>query len=1517
MGRTLTLANMPDGPNASRGVCSFDADTATARGSNIVNAMKTYVANYSHFKATVKIPAYTEYKIKFSETMYINSKISSSGGLWHGWADFYAYGETDTSSAVQFGYVSSTSGSQAGYIVPSGVKRIHNSVAATTSGSKKTYAAAEAYTATFTNNTNTEIEKTLYFGFFSTILPSRAYVYNYDSSAAITTQITEKTIAGVTVDKTEADYDASGNTFNFTYDTTHLDYTVAYKDPANRTKDVTADCTINTDGSCTLTDAGTYTFTFKIKDGCGAVWDSSTNDQSDKKVVITVKYKTVAAPSGTVETDYNGEKQSLSTLPTKPSWYDATVYEDTSIIVMDDEFTDASDNQITAEIVSDAYYWSDYATNPTKVRTFNFNIKKKKLEVTFENVGGRLVAKYDESQLYDRDKVDERKPQLITKYSKNGSLDGATLNVSGLGTWYAIAVVGSEYNYYVDAKQSFTVSKQSVNCPTLSAGYDASAQYCGDNQSFVFDGFDISVMGFIAPEGSVSFDGTTLTVKDIKKYEIIYTLKNTELYEWSDTTVSDKKISVEVIKKELEVEFEDSNGLLVAKFKDETQIYPDDKNAAGKPKFTLVTRYSKNGDAGKATYTRPDSAGDWYAHAFIEEECNYSVSGTGEKFNLNKIKLAYPSAADAAALTPTFNGSEHEILLVDYVASAMTYAVPDGAQLEYDSINGELTVKVKNAGEYSVNFTITKPALYEWISEAPVKITVSPKKVQINADEGNPTSWEKDGKTKDLTFTVPTSLCDGDTNLNLVAVCTKNGAEQKPAPAVIYADGKYTLTVPAYSRGKYSLVVKVADGENYSGASQPFEFEITGVGIDVGYNDIVWKIDGKNYTVADEEDEAEIEYSGNNFTLTVDFSASEYAAELKTVGEIGGDWASAVDVGSYTATVRLASTNPELIFDKEFTLKIKIVPKKLTFDDAMWQWQYEGDSEWKELADKSMPSYDGKAVAVRLSPEYLSSLGLKEGDYTLNYINNNDMTEKGDKTTSVEITVTNSNFAAGTDGYVKLTKNWKITAKALSYSWTATQTVHAETAGGEKDFEFPAIEFADGGDYSAHFEYYFKVDGDDTEYTKEEIENYISEHYSETTAVTGSVYVRPTGDDSEVVIAEGTRSFTTGTPKTGLEVTVGKDSGEYGKVDFSFAVMRGSADEKAKTVVTISGPDIEGEKTFEGNSEELTQFINSLNAGSYNVKLSVNEANAESYTLKGKTDFTLEIAKRKVALPTLKDGVTYSGETIYFKDCIEGFDEETMKIIGADDNGIDFGKEWREGGYYTKIAVKDNKNFEFADADGAAEYEYNWVINKFRITDDMWKKDGKDGAVLALPDWVKSLLSDSEVLNVSYSYFNDEHSDALDEVTFKEGASYFVSAVLSGSAAANFEFESGEVKDGRPVSARTVYTVPEEGGINKFFGSVGRFVKDNTAIVIGVGVGLLLLLVLIILLAVHHRRKAYAGYDGYDDEYDYDEEDEADEDDEYDDEDDEDYDDGYDEEEDEADEADEDDGDADDAGEED
>lgn len=1197
------------------GNSTFDSGSAKAAGKKTKVAKSYFVASYVHYKAVITVPAYTEYQVDFSCNMQVKSKSGGSGTA-SSWMDVYVYGETDTSNTVTFGYVkyidATSTGQPMGYADGDIKKREHLECKSSSTGTgfSTSKNVADLYTATYSNSTANSKTFEAYFGAYMGSPSGSADTFVYDSSATMSTKITVTSVSAPTVDNTEADYNKNGNVFNFTYDHDRVEVkSVSYLDVANQVSDVTSATVINTDGSCTLTNAGTYTFTFKIKDNCGAVWNSTTNDQTDKTLTVTINYKTLTSPSGTVETEYNGEDQSLDTLTTPPSWYDATIYSDTSIIALDDKFTDAGENEVTVTIISGEYYWNDYESNPTKSRTFKFKINKKKLEVTFGG-DGNLVAQYDETQLYERDKAEDKKPKLATKYSKTASLDDAVDSPTGLGQWYALAVLENECNYYVEAMQAFEASKNSVAYPVLSASSNATENYNGSEQIFTFDGFDSELMTFAVPDGAESFDGTTLKVKKAGTYTIVYTLTDTELNEWSGNTT--------------------------------------------------------------------------------------------------------------------------------------------------------------------------------------LQVTVEKKNVIIIPEASNLAEWEKGDNDVELKFRV-TGLVAGE-SVKLSATYSKNGAGSSSITVTDNGDGTQTVTIPkTYGTGSYTLTVKVADGENYvEREAAVHNFTITAEGLDLGENEITWEINGVNHTVDEYKDGfLEIEYSGKPLTVSVDISLSESAAELQIDG-YGGNYETAVDVGEYTATVHVVAEDPaKYSFDETYTLNIKIVPKKLTFEDAEWQWQYADDTEWQPLTDSNMPSFDNKAVSVRISPEYFEGVGLAEGEYTLNYHHGSDLTEKGDKSTSVEITITNPNYTTGNDGYIHLTKNWKITAKALKYNWTATQPITA----GDNTFEFPAIAFEDGNDYSQYYEYYFTVDGDDTtEYTKAELEKYIQEHWTETNAVSGKVYVRMLAEQDEVVIKTGYRAFSTGTPKTALTVTITAEGAEYGKVDFSFTVLRGTTDESARTAVTITGGALEEEKTFAGNSAELTEFIKGLKAGSYNIKVSVSD---ENYTLTGDCEFTLN-------------------------------------------------------------------------------------VKKFRITEDMWNKDGKEGAVLELPEWVNAMLANPETLKINYCYYNDIASEEmLEEVTFEGGKTYYVNAVLTGSEAGNFEFENGVELSGAQVSSRVEYSIP------KTFGqTVTDFVKDNLALVIGIGIGLLLLIILIIFLA---RRRKHAGYDDdyYDDDYDYDEDDDEDEDDEEDD--DEDY----------------------------
>lgn len=1245
--------------NGKVGEASFNPSTKTAtlvkNQAQATSSSSTdyyhQVAGYVAFNASITVPAYTEYTVDFTYTMTLNRGRSSSSSASIG-AELLYYGSTadnppatDASSTMTFrvNAASSSTYSYAAKYINGGTTGAHSY----DSGSS----GVNPVSVTMANQTAQAQTYTAYFGFYSYSESGGTHVNGsvwYTNTLKMSESVRVTSIKAPTVDVSEAEYDKDGNTLTFSgYDNKRLDYTVEYTDIANNVVDKTGIYTINADGKCTLRDVGTYKFTFKIKDLCGAVWDSDTNDQTDKTVTVTIKKKTLAAPSGTVETEYNGEKQSLATLDAPPSWYDSTVFGDSSIIAIDDEFTDAGKHEVEITLIPDGYYWSDYESNPTKTRKFTFNIKKKKLEVKFTDKDGYLVAEYDDSQLYNNDKADGKKPKLITKYSKTGLLDGAVDSPTSLGKWYAIAVIENDCNYYTEEKQQFEASKKSVAYPVLSASSNPSEQYNGSNQTFVFEGFDAQLMDFKAPAGAVSFDGVTLTAKD--------------------------------------------------------------------------------------------------------------------------------------------------------------------------------------AGEYKIEFTLKDSNFYEWSGDTDLSVTVDRKNIVITADEDNLSDWSK-GEDVELKFRV-TGLVSGD-SVKLDASYTKGGSGASKIAVTDNGDGTHSVIIPkSYGTGEYVLTVKAADGENYvERSAATHSFKISAEGLDLGDNEIKWKLGGKTYTVADLKDGfLEIEYSGKGLTLSVDISLSESAAELE-IESYGGDYASAINVGSYTATVHIVAVDPNLYtFDRTYTLNIKIVPKSLDFADAEWEWQYAGEGEWMPLTDRNMPPFDNRAVEVRISGEYFAGLGLGEGDYTVAYTHNSNLTEKGDKTTTAQITVSNPNFAvtAGT-----ITKDWKITAKSLGYAWTGSQNITA----GANAFAFPAIEFNDGNDYTGFFEYFFTVDGEEGEFTKEELEAYIAEHWSETTVITGKVHVRPI-DGQEVEIEPDSHIFTTGTPKTPLNVTINSEGSEYGNVNFVFEVKRGGADESARTVVTIS------DKTFAGDSAELYEYISKLPAGEYRIKVSVTEDSEDMYVVTGDYDYLLTIAKRKVALPALKEGITFKGETIYFKDCITGFDEAIMSL-----DGIDNGTEWRENGYYTTVRLTDPDNYEF-EGENKSEFEYNWHIGKFVITEDMWDMSGKKGAALSLPDWVKGLLADPAQLKLDYRYYMDAHSEAMETVEFVKGATYYVDATLTGRFADSFEFENGISFEGVQTSAKALYTVPLGSGAEQFFEDAWEFVKKNYWVVIVGIIDLILIIFVIVKLA--------------------------------------------------------------------
>ncbi|MDE7401411.1 MAG: hypothetical protein K2N17_05100, partial [Clostridia bacterium] len=951
-------------------------------------------------------------------------------------------------------------------------------------------------------------------------------------------------------------------------------------------------------------------------------------------------------------------------------------------------------------------------------------------------------------------------------------------------------------------------------------------------------------------------------VTDAGEHTITATLKSTN-YVWSNAAANaskDRSFIFKVNKKALDVEFEDKDGIKVAKFKDASKISSND---SGSKYPKIITKYSKNNVASSATFTSPNSTGTWYAHAFLEnaDDCNYSVASTGSQFSLNKISVPYPTLSASCNDSEVYNGEEQEFTFEGYDPELMTYTKPDGA-IDFD---GE-TLKVKNAGTYAPEYTLKNTSLYVLTGTAP-SVEITPKSIVVRSKDGNETDWQKGTKTT-LVFDVPTALCGSDTTLKFEVSYALNGGSVQALNTIAVSGKTCTVTIgTGFAKGSYELTVKAAEGENYSG-SCTYDFEITAKGLSLGSNDIKWTIDGETYRTADYDNAVfEMEYTGKPLTLSnvkVDFSDASDAADLVQDGDLTGDFINAVDVGEYSATFAIKpKSSEETCSDGPFTLTIKIVPKELDFSNAEWEYTSDGGETWTKITANNKPSYTGDPISIRVSPDYMKSLGLdlEAGDYTETYTPLNDPTEQGSKQTNVELEIKNPNYTtADESGYEHITYNWEITAKALSYSWT-TQAVEV----GNNAFEFPAIKFDDGNDYSQYYDYVYIVNG--TEYTLEELKQYIADNWSETTPVSGTVNVRKKDGVTEVNINSGSRAFTTGAPKTALTVEVTGSGAEYGKVDFALSVVRGTSDERARVEVKVAGGTLAQAKTFDGNSTELVKFVNGLDVGKYTITVSLKAASEGSYVLT-KSIFDFEVVIRKIVVPQVTKDIVYKGEYINIVDYLDSnYNANVMSMLSGYSN--------KTVGSYTVIFKLKSSNYmwvEPASAEPASkllakalftnEISINnpeltatlgWSIGKIVLTTDGWNLKGKTGASLnALAAYQNMITANGLDVAIGYRYY-DTNGNLLEEPVLKSGEKYIVEAYLTGADAINFEFADG-TDDIKSISARKDYTVPQS-AFAAAMGTALSFVKTNWLWFVIAALVLLFLIILICIIASAKKKK--------------------------------------------------------------
>ncbi|MDE7401345.1 MAG: hypothetical protein K2N17_04760, partial [Clostridia bacterium] len=1132
----------------------------------------------------------------------------------------------------------------------------------------------------------------------------------------------------------------------------------------------------------------------------------------------------------------------------------------------------------TGSISGSSYYYTydDWAQMSTEISVTPIDVPE--VDVSSTSYDGQ---NHDFTFTYDSlragvTKMDFTDRKGVTKTTTGSPLDvNGKMTVKAAGTYKLYfdinsncgAVWDTATDYDQDTKTvSFTINSITLNTPQgaqLTAGYNGSALTISDA-----DNVPAWYNNLIYTDTAImTLSPVSVTNANESGYTVTATIVS-DGHIWSDlaSNPSDTRtFTYKVNRQPLTIEFEDKDGLQVAKFSDESEIFSCDKDAAGKPTFTLKTKYYKDGAHPNSAIDSPTSTGNWVAMAVIDGTgaSNYKVDAT-EAFNLTKKQVAYPTISGSAS--EEYDGTSQSFTFTGFDPATMNApALPTGA----DSFDGT-TLKVTNAGTYTPVFTLKDTTMCDWSGTAPGAVEITPKPVVINSDSANAASWEK-GTATTLTFDVPTPLCGSDTTVNLVATYTLNGGD--PQNGTISVSGKTgTVTIgKGFAKGNYVLTVKTADGENYSGTCT-YNFEIMAHGLSLGSNDIKWTIDGNTYVANDYDDGSavfEMEYTGKPLDLTnvsVNFSSASDAPYLEQDGDLTGTFIGAVNVDTYTATFKIKpKSSEEVCSDGPFTLTIKIVPKKLDFSKAEWEYSNDGGSTWTKITATNKPSYTGDPITVRISPDYMKSLGLDvdNGDYTETYTALSDPTEQGSKTTKVELTINNDNYTtADESGYENITYNWEITARALTYTWSGTQAVEVE---GKGAFEFPAVKFADDEDYSQYYDYIYTVNG--TDYTLEELKQYIAANWSDTTPVSGTVRVQLKSGVTQVNINSTSRSFTTGAPKTALTVEVSGSGAEYGKVAFVLSVTKGIADERARTTVAITGGALSEAKIFGGNDPELVAFVNGLGVGNYVITVSLKAGNEDSYVLT-KSVFDFEVLVRKIIVPQVKGDITFNGEYINIVDYLDGnYNANVMSMLSGYTNKI--------AGSYTVTFKLNSANYMwvepasvepmnklFAKALFTNEISINnpeltatlgWSIGKIVLATDSWNLKGKTGATLnALADYQNMITANSLDVAIAYRYY-DTNGNLLEEPVLKGGDKYIVEAYLIGEDAANFEFADG-TDELKSISARKDYTVPQSAAA-AFFGSALSFAKANWLWLVIAAVVLLFLIILICIIASAKKKK--------------------------------------------------------------
>ncbi|MDE5766013.1 MAG: hypothetical protein K2I17_02465 [Clostridia bacterium] len=1417
--------------DTTKGDCGFDDDTATATASKLNLGLKQQVANFVTFKATITIPAYTEYKVLYKGALNIKEY-----GTYAGVAILYAFGNTYVPNSFVFPYVNSNT-SVTGEVVTcqTSDKVMSNKGVAANKNSDK------FYTVTYTNTTGMPEEKTEYFGVYTVDIPSKQSNHYYEASVTMSSDITVTQIETPEVDTTPSNYPDTytGNDLTFTLNNLDANRIVltkySYKDRLGNaeekytygntaTSTATGTDPLNGGNTLTVTEAGTYTLEFDIAYNCGSVWNTSTkNDQATKKVEITVKPKQITKPTAptTTEKDYTGSGVEFEFVSSYKN-------DEWNKYIKLDSATDTSGNAVTG--VTDK--------------------QNKKIEIT--NPGTYVVklglASKNNTVWADTPLVLGGTANFNLKI-KTGTISAPTLgntaNHSYDGKAKEITVTGFDYRYMDMTVEGKNGTAAVSTVPTVA--YDTYKYWVkSDGTTTETDPQD--PVNYTEEEGRKNYK---IKATSAGNYKVTFKLnaEGKKLFLWNDGSADGTAVDQEAT-------------FSIAK---QSVVVPT-------PASTLALTYNTQAQ----TMQIRNATNNTF------ESTLYTASISGKQFAADGT-----ASNTAVATAPTITGglasvTDAGIYTVKVVLSNKTDCVWASGTND-DVADKEITITV-NRAELEASFTCSAKN-FSWqkkkSDETAESITATVTGVLNGQTVTFTYYWKKNGANEqdndissgaNLTASVdiPTTLGTWAAGYTFGVKLGTDGANY------VFKSGKdskgFTITATEAGLDEYVWKYTLNDGTQINMPANK-ELAYTLVKDDDGtvstgiYNIILDDSDFSDYY---------IEIDKTKFT-------GGYKTEFN-----GGTVTSFKDVGTYKTYVALKTTDSEYQFiiknqdgtetkSSTMTLELEWSIVKGTFDlsGVKWEYTYTDSNGQKQTKDYTGAlEFDDINYAVRIKESTLpAGLAL---DSAYQYSGRERAVNTYTVTASKSDFSWNQNFNDPDMTVSTLTLNWEIKQKNLYTKFKYEKVTGTKSDGTVVSFYNKVLDVEEKYKSFVKYEY---TDSNGTVVTLQEIIDAVDMTSPKKYSVRAYIDSAATNAANFELLDNGsdpTDSITTGSNNAPVYVVIDGVMIDGVNAATISAVYDGQAHFNKLEVVSGSGVKISDFTVtfYKGASLSAEKFADGeypVNAGEYTLEVVLGSSAEEDYILLLDV-IKVTIEKKEIAVPTVGN-ILFSGEYISLADYLGGSYAEYKDIIALSGDCRDI-RNVSQSGYKARLTLTD-PNYKWAQPTTAEPaslklFAAKLFDNELAIVDDvtaeigwnitplvldvseMWVK-GKSGATLNLPENIAKLI-DAETLSVLYRYYDDA-DQYIETPELKGGKSFRVEAAFGG-----IDAESGNVlfktADGNvsAVSDKISYTVPQS-ATAAFFGSAVGFLKANWLwFVIGAAV-LLFLIILICLIASAKKKK--------------------------------------------------------------